>query len=608
MYIIQMADLHIGSSEKTFPSETKFIHKIAELIKRNVPPNSTMLICLCGDIIDSKGLKDDKPEVQSRYQEAIELICSLMHLLEDSYTVSIRCCPGNHDITHGQEFHDFVKAVDNSLISLKQLQSSYTCQIENSNFIFVNSCANNQYKNGFIDYVELEKGLEKLPREDSKILVLHHAIMSMYEDDDSSIRDAAELVSLLDKYNISCVLHGHIHGRKTLTLGTKQCKVIGTGALFSRNNININSQFNIIQSNNGWVGKVLNCRYNADGGNSPWNICDLNDKSYENIFIGESFRGVYKQLLNKLTFVTPLYNVRLEIKNDYDKFSTELDNFLKDDYLKIGDKKYSYFDLAEKWEADEVPEELYFNHGSRFKVDGVTGIDFVKKKLKEKATSNRIVLSAYNMENIVKSFDDSVYLPSLESIQFGKIEENGELLVSMQLRALEANRFLKINICEIAYILKELRKEPNSVSFNKVNINISAFRVQGKERFNCFLKAGIDKLTPSKLGTKVNYGKIDEICKLLEEKRDGMETITVVKGIKTLFEAMEDSNEEAGENTTFQYTDEVLDGLKEVLNVYENLDIIHRSSSIQSDMERQCELEIDKLLGELIRKLRNLKK
>lgn len=601
-----MADLHIGSKEKTEPIEDEFIKKSVELIKEKVPKDSVIMLCLCGDIIDSKNIESEDKETRKRYKKAAVLIKQYVHLLEDFYKVSVGCCPGNHDITHGDDFFEFVQDVGGTCISKKQMQSCYVHNIEGLHLLFVNSCVENQYEFGRIDYEALERELSSLPREEGKILVLHHTIMSMYDDDSSSIRNAAKLINIIDKYNIAAILHGHIHGREILKLGEKRCKVIGTGALFSRNNTNINSQFNIIHYNYDRITEIFNCRYNADGGNIPWNICDLMENSYEYVFEGKSFEDVYKQLLNMLNSLTPLYNVVLRINTEYSEFCESLEKFLKEDYMKIGEKKYNYFDLAEKWEADEVPDDLYFNHGSYFKVNGTSGIDFVKEQLSKKPTSSRIVLATYRMKDIIESLDDSIYLPSLESIQFGRSKNSGELLVHMQLRALEASRFLKINICEIAYILKKLRE--GNIVFDKVEITISAFRVQKKERFNCFLKAEIDKLTAQKLGAKVNHGKIDELCKLLEEKRDGMETITKVNGIQNVFEAMKASNEEADENAPIRYADEILEMFKEVLDIYKRLDSIHRESSIHSEEEEQCEKNIDELLGKLVQKLKVLNK
>ena len=608
MYVIQMADLHIGSSVKTEPAEKDFFERSVELIKEKVPRGSVMLLCLCGDIIDSKGLDSDsdKNETQKRYDEAYRLIEKFVHLLEDFYKIHVECCPGNHDITHINELFDFMGKVKSTCTSHKQLENCYVCKIEDLNFIFVNSCANNQHIVGCINYDALEGELALLPREDEKILVLHHALMSMYDSDSSSIRNAARLVNIVDKYGVTAVLHGHIHGREILKIGEKRCKVIGTGALFSRNSTNINSQFNIIQCGSDGITKVFNCRYNADGGNDPWNICDLSKGGYEHTFKGESFEAVYKQLNNKLYSVTPLYNVVLEIQTDYKAFCDNLISFFREDYLKIGDKKYDYFTLAEMWEADEVPDELYFNHGSYFRTKDVSGIEIVKEQLNKKPTSNRIILATYNTENIIDSLDDSAYLPSLQSIQFGRTGEGKKLLVSMHLRALEAGRFLKINICEIAYILKKLKEGKNAVSFDQIEIVISAFRVQKKERFNCFLKADIDRLTAHTIDAKVNHGKIDELCKLLEEKRDGLETITQIKGIQNVFEAMKASNEEADEDAPVHYNDEILKMFNRVLDVYMKLDAIHKNSSVPGKEEEQCEKEIDNLLAGLVRELKAL--
>lgn len=620
MYIIQMADLHIGSAKKTQPTEKEFLEKSVELIKERIPENSVILLCLCGDIIDSKNLKPWDNAAQKRYEEAADLMNQYIHSLEETYTISVGCCPGNHDITHVNKLLEFIKKIKGVVMSEEQLKSCYVQSVEDSYFLFVNSCDEDQYEVGRIDYNALESELKKLPRADGKVLILHHTIMSMYDDDSSSIRNAAKLINIADKYGITAILHGHIHGREILKLGERRCKVIGTGALFSRNNTNINSQFNIIQCNYGEITKVSNCRFNADGGNNPWNVQDLIEGDSENIFEGGSFKEVYNQLISKLQLATPLYNVILRIKADYNIFRDNLDEFLKDDYLKIGEKKYDYFELAEKWEEDEIPDDLYFNHGFYFKVQNTSGIDFVRGELNRKPTSNRIVLATYNMERVAKSLDDSSYLPSLESIQFGKRENSTKLLVHIRLRALEAGRFLKINICEIAYILKKLKEGKNAVGFDKIEITVSAFSVQIRERFNCFLKAEIDKLDPQTLTIMVNNFMLDELCRLLEEKRDGMETITKIEGIENVYKAMKKtnemsaksatkaSNEESDKNAPIRYTDEILRMFEKVIAEYRHLDTIHRERSTQSEEEKKCEKKIDQLLGELVEKLKALNK
>ena len=610
MYIIQMADLHIGSEHETEPREEIYINKSVELIKEKVPKGADLLLCICGDIIDSHHLDaDDTEQVQNRYYKAEKLILEYINLLEDYYNVSVKCCPGNHDITHGKEFQTFVNKIDNNgQISLTKLKSCYNYKLENDNIycVFVNSCDGDQYSIGKINYEKLEDELRKLPADKAKIIILHHTIMSMFDEDSSSIRNAANLLNLIDKYKVIGVLHGHIHGRDILKVGQNHCKIIGIGAMFTRNNPNVNSQFNIIQCENGSILKAINCRYSADGGNAPWSVYDLIEELQEINYEGESFKEVYEQLLNNLKITSTLHNVMIRINNNYDKFKKDLKEYLKKDTLKIGDRVYNYFELAKMWEAEEVPDELYFNHGTYFMVDGKSGIKFVGEQLKKKSTSNRIVLPTYNMDNVIKSLDDSIYLPSLESIQFGKGKDNDELFVHMHFRALEANRFLKINICEINYILDILKK--NSVEFNKVNITISAFRIQAKKRFNCFIKARIDdEKNQWDLSAKVCEHKLDELCTLLQEKRDASETITKVQGVKTIYNMMKAHNKENGGGIVY-YTPDIIDILEKVLVVYAELDDIHKKLSLPNQEETDCEEEIDNLLKNLIDKLQKLDK
>lgn len=204
------------------------------------------------------------------------------------------------------------------------------------------------------------------------------------------------------------------------------------------------------------------------------------------------------------------------------------------------------------------------------------------------------------MENVNQSLDDERYLPSLVSIQFGKDKE--KLIVHMHLRALEAKRFLKINICEIEYLLKSLKER--AVEFEEVKILISAFRVQEKERFNCFLKSQIDVMEQEELSVIVSLKKFSKLCQLFKEKRDAKETITKIRGIQTVFKTMEATNRQKdkdGEKDT--YDSEIISFVEEAVEMYQRLDEVHKHSSIQSEKEVKYEEKIDELLGKIIEKL-----
>ncbi len=606
MYIVQIADLHIGSTILTTPKESDFLLKSAELIKKEIPQKETILICLCGDIIDSKGLlQGTSDESKKRYNNAIELIQRFEKNLKKEYNIIIKCCLGNHDVTHVDDLIGFIKEVDGDPPSRKELQECYTVEIDNveTKIIFVNSCDGDQIEKGRINYDTLEEELKNSGQSNKKILVLHHTIMSMFDEDNSSIRNAAKLVNLIDAYNVIGILHGHIHGREVLNIGKNQCKIIGTGALFSRDNPNVNSQFNIIELNKNKFLKILNCRYLADGGNEPWDIKNLNDLETASIFKGDKFSEIYKELLDTLEILTPIYNLRIDIKTTYQEFISDIDIFFYDDKLKRGDIEWLYPVLGEMWQATEVPEELYFNHGTYFKMGETSGIDYVASELKRKPTSNRIVLSTYNMGDIIQSLDDKNYLPSLASIQFGKDED--KLIIHMHLRALEAKRFLKINICEIYYLLKKLKEK--SIEFEKVEIIISAFRVQKKEKFHCFLKSKIDVIEPEKLSAMVSYKRFPKLSQLFKEKRDARESITISRGIKSVYLAMKASNEEnVRDGKEIEYNQEILRLLERTLNIYEELDKIHRSVSVYNEEEEKYENEIDDLLEKIVNELEGL--
>lgn len=613
MYIVQVADLHVGSEVKASRDEKDIIEAGINKIKSIVPPGEEILISVCGDIIDSKGLKkSDCDKIKSRYREAAEYLQKYFDELEKLYSVKMKFCPGNHDITHVKEFVECMGELDSDKDLTKEHMLngySYFAEKENTYFLFLNSCYKSQYKMGKIHFTRLEELLRNIPDSANKILVLHHTIMSMDDDDSSSIRNAARLLGIIDNNNISGVLHGHIHGRDILTIGKSECKIIGSGALFSRGNPDVNSQFNIINYQKGIFLNIKSCIFIADSRSLKecWDELDIGDINCKNLFCGHNFELVYRELMNKLEAMAPLHNVVLQINTTYNEFENNLKRFLENDKLKIGKKEYDYFALAEMWEAEDIPEVLYFNHGSFFSVDGRHGIKDIAEQLKNKPTSNRAILTTSDMRMVKKSFEQQKQnmLPSLMSIQFSKDKTGNVLYVHMNLRALEAGRFLKINICESYYLLEKLKHF--GIQFENVNLTITAFRVQEREKFNCFMKADIDKMNQSRLTGKVmsgKIGKIEEICGMLEEKRDATETIANSEGIKNLSEAMEVENEE-GEH---RYSKDIIDSIGKVLKSYEELEKIHEESSILSDGERKCEKEIETELGNLIEKLKELGK
>lgn len=609
MYIIQIADLHIGSADKCLERESVILSKAIEQIKQDIPQKQKLLISVCGDIIDSKNSSGwEKGIAETRYKEAANLFRLMLQDLKKEYDVKIQFCLGNHDVTHISEFLNFANEFDTELTKEK-IEDGYFMEWDEIYYIFLNSCNGGQYEYGCLDYTKVERILKGLPENKSKILILHHTVMSMYEKDNSSIRNSAHLLELIQKYNVIGVLHGHIHGREHFLIGQKRCRMIGTGALFSRNNPNVNSQFNIIEVESFIFRKISTYIYMADdriSGHS-WNKISSEEDNNENYFRGDNFQDVYQSLISNLAYRPVLNNVTLQIDSPYEEFKSNLEKYLQSDELVIGQKHFSYFELAELWEKTEVPQCLYFNHGMYFKVkdkeknDGVGehGIQFIARQLKSKPTSNKAVLTTYGMDMVVQMLKREEYLPSLLSIQFSQSSDGDTIFVHMYLRALEAERFLKINICEIQWLLERLKEQ--NILFNRVDIAISAFRVQKREKFNCFLKADIDKIDDKELTFYVYEGNIVEICRMLEEKIDASETITNVKGLKALYEAIKISREHS---KSYKYSSKVMDKLDEILVIYKKLDDIHQRGSIKTLEESQYETEICNAINDVICELK----
>lgn len=608
MYIVQIADLHIGSEDKCLENEKIILSKGIEQIKQYVPQSQKLLICVCGDVIDSKNLSKGKKVItKTRYGEAADLFRLMLKELEKDYDVKIRFCLGNHDVTHIGEFLDFTKEFD-SEISMEKIKDGYCMEWDEIYYIFANSCNRGQYKYGCLDYEKLEQILSKIPVDKPKIIVSHHTIISMFENDESPIRDSARLLNLIEKYKVSGVLHGHIHGRERFFIGHKKCRMIGVGALFSRNNANVNSQFNIIEVEPTGFMNASTFVYMADDriSGESWRQISSEENCDENYFQGENFQSVYERLLEKISYKPVLNNAVMQINCTYEDFKNNLENFLQGDELVIGEKHFTYFELAKLWEEIEVPQCLYFNHGKYFKVRDeeaecaeVHGIQFIARQLLSKPTSNKAVLTTYSMDTVSNMLKGVEYLPSLLSVQFSQSKDRHTIYVHMYLRALEAERFLKINICEIKWLLERLEQE--GIIFDKVDIAISAFRVQKREKFNCFLKADIDNMDDVDLTSYVNAGEISKICQMLEEKKDASETITNVKGLRALCKAMKKSNEH--ENLQ-DYSPIVIEKLDGVLSVYEELDAIHKKGSINTEEEKLCETKINEGINEVIVELK----
>lgn len=134
-------------------------------------------------------------------------------------------CPGNHDIvtSTGRNFKDFDAFVyglredtccnyDGSAISIKLLDDFV--------FVGINTAYRLDHTYGFVDIVKLKSELKPFSdKSTTKVAYFHHHILNIFEQDSSAIRNAYQLLLLLDEYDFKCIFHGHQHFSQRLPIG-----------------------------------------------------------------------------------------------------------------------------------------------------------------------------------------------------------------------------------------------------------------------------------------------------------------------------------------------------------------------------------------------------
>lgn len=608
MYIVQMADLHIGSQKKISGNEKDILEEAIKVVEENIEETEReVFVCICGDVIDSKEVKKtQKQESMKRYEMASDILNPFISSLKRKYsTVHVGFCLGNHDITHIDEFLEFAHKYDDTLDKNK-LERGYSIDGKNNVTVcMINSCSNKSFEYGNINYADVRELLDSVPKKNKIVLAMHHAIISAYAEDSSCLRDATQLIGLINQYNVVAMLNGHIHGGEIFTIGRK-CRAIGVGALFSRKFDDVNSQFNIINIC-GSVKSVTKIIHSADNKakKQAWKKDAVEEYGVNNFFEGDDIYLLYNELLLQLQYWSVINNMLLCVNCSYRKFLETLENHFYNQKIDFGKKSYTYKELAEEWEKTELPQCLDFNHGMYFvhfdkeKNEKIHGIEEVAKQLKEKPTSNKIVLSTCRGDLAEKMLQNKENIPSLLSVQFSKSDNGDTLFINMYLRALEAGRFLKINICEIGWFLKKLVEE--NVSFKDVSIAISAFRVQKKDNFNCFMKSKLDQIDDIELDMLVCNGDKVKISQLLDEKVKHMETITNYKGVERIYQAMQYVADHCNVEL---YSAQLIERMGKIVKMYKQLDNYHHRGSIVSSGEQDIEREIVTGISQIVLELR----
>ena len=148
---------------------------------------------------------------------------------------NVLLCPGNHDIVQNSSlepflsFDAFAAGIRNDNKFSFSKNSCQLYQADSITFLGINSAFKLDYKYGLIDKDEIKRCLDKADLDSSKIKIafFHHHFLNVSENDTSAIRNAYELISLLDCYGFQYLFHGHQHLLQTIEIGKNHMKSFG---------------------------------------------------------------------------------------------------------------------------------------------------------------------------------------------------------------------------------------------------------------------------------------------------------------------------------------------------------------------------------------------
>lgn len=567
MFILQISDLHIGIDIDLHEIKYK-IDKIYIEVEKIIEKSELLIFCICGDITD-EGKKDG-------YNNATIVIDYLKEKFNE-YNYKLEFIPGNHDICEGnfEEFDKFISGYVGGMYSYTD-KNVVVRKYGDINLVLLNSSYHKDHKYGKIDLVQLTNEIKE---NENNFVIMHHTFISEYEDDQSAIRNAYKFIKVLDENKVCALLHGHTHGYSDISI-SNECKVIGVGPLFKKIE-DINNQFNIIEIKSGKVNKVYNMRYSSDL--DGYSALEVFSRKRKNMFYGESVIDVYDEVVKATKAYGAIMNFNMNITIKLDEFNSQIENIFSDKII-----------IAEEWQEKIPPNTLYYNHGQYMFKGNMDAIEYVIKELKNKATSSRAIIPLINMEDVVGSADN--FLPSLDIIQFGFKEDNKkELYITLYLRALEVNNFLKINLSEVYVMCKKISEKIRGISI--LNITIFSFKAQYREKFSCFRKAEIDILDESELMISVMEKDINTIICLLENKHELSETVVHLNGVEKLERCIKNYNR----RNKKVYSDDICNSISDLKKNMDKLKELRESTSNYTEInqeERNVEVQFQQLIKE----------
>ncbi len=227
--ILHISDLHFGDPEAVL-NRLEVTQVVRNLLAKAGPDVS---LVLSGDI-SFKGSTQGYAEARNALLPAIEA----SGISRDRIIV----CPGNHDVVSSATGLSPFGAFDAWGADLRNdgrcTFSDTSCRLvsgHEANFLLINSAYHCDINYGLVDLPQLDSELagmgpvpvEGLPR----VAVLHHHLIPFAgHSDNSTTRNAYQVLTRLIRHGFSLVLHGHQHALLELGVGDCSMKLCGVGS------------------------------------------------------------------------------------------------------------------------------------------------------------------------------------------------------------------------------------------------------------------------------------------------------------------------------------------------------------------------------------------
>lgn len=227
--LLHLSDMHFGDPKAVLNSED--VRRVMDSLLAKAGAEVTVV--MSGDI-SFRGREIGYTEAS----KALAPLVSNGRVSRDRFVV----CPGNHDITNmagtTSPFHLF-DAWSAGLRHDKHCTfSSQSCRLVKCgtvDFLVINSAYHCEHEYGLVDLNQLESVLSNMGNEIKpghlRVAVLHHHLIPFSgRIDESTTRNAYQMLSRLVESDFSLVLHGHQHALLQLDVGRRQMKLCGVGS------------------------------------------------------------------------------------------------------------------------------------------------------------------------------------------------------------------------------------------------------------------------------------------------------------------------------------------------------------------------------------------